>query len=590
MTVRILPAAALVGLGIMANPAFAADGSCEASYTAHFPAAPGQFYSSQQRVMWTAKNGRFEWPLIGYYDYPGPQPTFPLELPGLGTVTADRANATAQRVKRAYSTAYRTAFSGGKVDVWKVQGGESAYPFYWATSRVHNYPKPYPYGWPLDLARGGVPGSGGGLGVPGYTAAEVDLGVWPGSADVMLMAKDGETLSHAYPLVHPDPQSHATRYVVRTAFPQNLKDFNYTQTPDINVSDADVLASARSNTETLTESTIKRLAQYAEATQVERPYLDLKPGVTVRNLFSSGDATVDHGRIAYECALFAEMVKHPRLEEVHLLKYFIRSWSFGGLAGSPYNQGFNNAATYIAYAPYVITTNQPPELRDDAASTNYRTPVTFNVLANDIDPDEAPEPLKVTSVQTPAQGSLTWLPDGTVTFRPAGEWMGEVVVDYTATDGAAEGTAKIRITVNDAGLEPVAGNDVFVTTWDKPITLQPLSNDVIPDMRAISITAIGAPARGSAIINSERQSIRYIPVSGLTGSFTFPYTISDTKKTSSATITVIVREPETGRNDWDAKPFNYEDWCRNTIDGKARQGRYSDDCWKMMRDAKPVPN
>ena len=529
--------------------------------------------------MWTAKNGRGVWPLIGYYDFPGPGPTFPLELPGYGTVTADRANQTGQLERRPYPTAYRPGLSGGKVNVWKVQAGDSAWPFYYATSRRHNYPTPYPYEWPL------YPGYGG-LAVPGYTAAEVNLGIWPGTADHAAMLKDGEQAS-PYPPIHPDPHSHAVRYVFQTSFPQNLKDFNYTQAPDINVSDADVLAAARANAETLTERSMERLAEYVENQRIERPYLDLKPGVTIRNLFTGGRQV---GRVPYECALFAEMVKHPRLEGVHFLKYFIRSWSFGGLAGSGFNQGSNNAATYIAYAPYAITTNQPPELRDDTASTNYRTPVTFNVLTNDSDPDEGPEPLKVTAVTTPSQGGLTWRPDGSVTYTPAGEWMGEVALDYTATDGATEATAKLRITVNDAGLEPVAGNDVFITTWDKPITLQPLSNDVVPDMGAISITAIGAPARGSAMINSDRQSIRYIPVSGLTGSFSFPYTISDMKKTSSASITVIVREPDQNRSDWDAKPFNYEDWCRSTVDGKPRQGGYSDDCWKMMRDTKPIPN
>ena len=583
MTFRISTSLAAIALSTCSIPALAADGSCESSYTKHYPPAAGQFYSSQMMFMWTAKNGRGVWPLIGNYDVPGPQPTFPRELPGFGTVTADRSNKTLKFEKRPYPTAYRPGFSGGKANVWKVPAGESAYPYYWPTSRIHNYPKPLPYGWPLDV---GVAG----WGIPGYTAAEADLGIWPGHADVTPMIKDGQMYNHPYPPIHPDPHSHAVRYVFQTAFPQNLKDFNYTQAPDINVSDADVLAAARANAAMITDTTMKRLGDYVTNGRVDRPFLDLKPGVTVRHSYSVGDSTFDHGRIAYECALFAEMVKHPRLEDVHFLKYFIRTWAYGGLGGSPYNNGYNHAATYIAYAPYVITTNQAPELRDDAASTNYRTPLTFNLLANDSDPDEGPEPLKVTAVTAPSQGSVTWQPNGSVTYTPAGEWMGEVVLDYTATDGAAEETAKLRITVNDAGLEPVAGNDVFVTTWDKPITLQPLSNDVVPDMGAISITAIGAPARGSAMINSDRHSIRYIPVSGMTGSFSFPYTISDTKKTSSASITVIVREPDQNRSDWDAKPFNYEDWCRSTTDGKPRQGGYSDDCWKMMRDTKPIPN
>lgn len=362
--------------------------------------------------------------------------------------------------------------------------------------------------------------------------------------------------------------------------------------PDIrNIPDSTVLEHATANGELLTEDSraqTKKLLD-ASAGTIPQQHLQLKSGGWPRYPRGEpgGSSCLDED-LQFTWVQAREFIKHPRLADVWMIKTFMPYTGMMSLWTIAVGAGSDHDGFY--YVPILMSANQAPELRDDAASTNYRTPVTFNVLANDVDPDGAPEPLKVTSVQTPAHGSLTWLPDGTVTYTPAGEWMGEVVLDYTATDGAAEATAKIRITVNDAGLEPVAGNDIFVTTWDKPITLQPLSNDVIPDMRAISITAIGAPARGSAIINSDRQSIRYIPVSGLTGSFTFPYTISDTKKASSATITVVVREPDQGRSDWDAKPFNYEDWCRNTIDGKARQGRYSDDCWKMMRDAKPVPN
>jgi len=563
-------------LACLATAANAADGSCLANYAKQV-GAPGQFkahgwYISYNTIPAMGGQGAH----LGTW-LEGQQPPLPFINASGREIPIQYTSVRRFLDVKSFPTAYRADFtSATRASVWAIPAGENS--SWWTRKALRNYPGTAPIR------------SGSGYSVNShYSQAEINAGLYVGTWPVSKMPPDSDT-SHLTPDLHSDPQQHAIRFVVGTPYGPLLDSWNYTHSPDINVSDANVRTAAVANSAKLTDATIARLQQYIDNGSVDRNYLDLKPGTTILDEVStfhgSTWSVVSRGSVQEDCSVFAEIIKHPRLDGVYMLKYFIRTATIQGLAPFQVHQ---NAQTFIAYAPYEITVNQEPELRDDAASTNYRTPVTFNVLTNDVDPDEAPDPLKVTAVQTPTQGSLTWQPDGSVTYTPAGEWMGEVVVDYTATDGAKEATAKIRITVNDAGLEPVAGTDVFVTTWDKAITLQPLSNDVIPDMGAISITAIGSPARGSAIINSDRQSIRYIPVSGLTGSFTFPYTISDTKKASSATITVIVREPERYRSDWDAKPFNYEDWCR-TADGKARQGAYSDDCWKMMRDTKPIRN
>ena len=559
------------------SAAMAADGSCLANYSKQV-GAPGQFkahgwYIAYHTIPALGGQGAHlgTWP-------EGQQPPLPFINAQGRAIPVQYTSVQRFLDVKAFPTAYRPNFtSGTRETVWTIPAGENS--SWWTRKALRNYPGTAPVR------------SGSGYSVNShYSQAEMDAGLYVGTWAVSKMPPDSDT-SHLTPDLHPDPQQHAIRYVIGRPYGPLLDSWSFTHSPDVNVPDASVRSAAIANSDTLTAATIDRLKQYIANGSVSRNYLDLKPGTTILNdVITFNGSTwrmVSQGRVQEDCSVFAEIIKHPRLADVYMLKYFIRTAAIRGLAPFLVHQ---NVQTFIAYAPYAITTNQVPELRDDAASTNYRTPVTFNVLVNDVDPDEGPEPLKVIAVESPAQGSLTWLPDGTVTYTPAGEWMGEVVLDYTATDGGAEETAKLRITVNDAGLEPVAGNDVFVTTWDKPITLQPLSNDVVPDMGAISITAIGAPTRGSAMIASDRQSIRYIPVSGLTGSFSFPYTISDTKKTSSASITVIVREPEQNRSDWDAKPFNYEDWCRSTVDGKPRQGGYSDDCWKMMRDTKPVPN
>ena len=62
--------------------------------------------------------------------------------------------------------------------------------------------------------------------------------------------------------------------------------------------------------------------------------------------------------------------------------------------------------------------NEPPEPVDDTVSTNEDTAVSFNVLANDTDPEG--DPLSVTLVpgQLPEGGTVTCTPAGACTYTP----------------------------------------------------------------------------------------------------------------------------------------------------------------------------
>ena len=65
-----------------------------------------------------------------------------------------------------------------------------------------------------------------------------------------------------------------------------------------------------------------------------------------------------------------------------------------------------------------------------------------------------------------AAGNLFWpcSVDGTITFTPASGFVGEVVLEYTITDGDGNfATAEVRIMVADL-TPPVAIDDVASTT------------------------------------------------------------------------------------------------------------------------------
>jgi hypothetical protein len=89
-------------------------------------------------------------------------------------------------------------------------------------------------------------------------------------------------------------------------------------------------------------------------------------------------------------------------------------------------------------------TNSDPIANPDQATTKPATPVTINVLANDSDPDG--DPLTVTSVTDPPNGTATRNADNTVTYRPNCGFTGTDMFTYSIGDGRG-GTASALVTV-----------------------------------------------------------------------------------------------------------------------------------------------
>jgi hypothetical protein len=87
---------------------------------------------------------------------------------------------------------------------------------------------------------------------------------------------------------------------------------------------------------------------------------------------------------------------------------------------------------------------------------------------------------------------------------------------------------------------PVATNDSYRVACGTPTTLAVLANDRDADGDVLTITSVGTPGKGTAVITG--NSIVYTPAAGAcNGTDTFTYTISDGKGgTSTATVAVTV--------------------------------------------------
>ncbi|KMK66561.1 Ig-like domain-containing protein [Puniceibacterium sp. IMCC21224] len=145
-------------------------------------------------------------------------------------------------------------------------------------------------------------------------------------------------------------------------------------------------------------------------------------------------------------------------------------------------------------------TNGNPVANDDTADT-IGDPVIISVLENDTDPDD--DPLTVTDVSDPDNGTVVINDDGTVTYTPDDGFVGDDTISYTIDDGnGGTDTGTITVTVGTAPPPPTGGDpridvDVFPVA-DADQALDPLDGlDEDPDPTDDMETLVGTDGADS---------------------------------------------------------------------------------------------
>lgn len=174
---------------------------------------------------------------------------------------------------------------------------------------------------------------------------------------------------------------------------------------------------------------------------------------------------------------------------------FQPAWDFYGTAVGRYtvidNLGLTSNIATITIT--VIQVNQPPVTNDDILTGIEDTPLVFNVLTNDSDPDGTVMANSVdldpsvagrqTTFTVTGEGTYSADNAGNVTFTPVLNFNGQTTpVPYIITDNqglssdvSVPGMISITVTaVNDA---PVAVNDVITAPSNSDVTVSLLSND-----------------------------------------------------------------------------------------------------------------
>ena len=174
-----------------------------------------------------------------------------------------------------------------------------------------------------------------------------------------------------------------------------------------------------------------------------------------------------------------------------------------------------------------VPLNLPPIAADDLGLiTAEDTPITFNVLDNDSDPNG--DVLTVTGTGLLENGSVDVSADGNITFTPDQNFNGTGRFQYAISDGnGGTDTAFVEIEVTPLNDAPVA-NDLVLTTDEDQSIIFDLSgsySDIEND--DLTITIGGPGSIGQIWDNPDGTYIYVIDEANASGQDVIGYTVSD---------------------------------------------------------------
>jgi hypothetical protein len=143
----------------------------------------------------------------------------------------------------------------------------------------------------------------------------------------------------------------------------------------------------------------------------------------------------------------------------------------------------------------VIEENLVPVVENDSVTLDEDSVALFYPLQNDHDPND--EPMLISDVQPPLNGTVKWSLDGAFVYRPNKDWNGVDTFTYQVTDGSLTAIGVITINVRPVNDPPAAANaEITGDSGDfVVIDLRPYASDVDDDeLRFI----LESPPTGSA--------------------------------------------------------------------------------------------
>ena len=190
----------------------------------------------------------------------------------------------------------------------------------------------------------------------------------------------------------------------------------------------------------------------------------------------------------------------------------------------------------------ILPQNDPPVALADSFTTAEDTAIAGSVLSNDTDLDQ--EAISAILGTGPGSGALTLEADGSFTFEPEVDAVGDVVFSYAVFDGTvASVTTTVTITVEAVNDRPVVAADSYTVLEDGTLAGDLSENDSDVDQDVLSLSVLLSPATGQLQLDSS-GAFTYVPALNQTDPVTFTYLASDGALDSlagSVLITIVAQ-------------------------------------------------
>ncbi|MGR1189158.1 tandem-95 repeat protein [Vibrio parahaemolyticus] len=181
-----------------------------------------------------------------------------------------------------------------------------------------------------------------------------------------------------------------------------------------------------------------------------------------------------------------------------------------------------------------------PVVDIEADSTNVveDTPTIINVLGNDTF-ESKDKVVSLDAENGPKNGTVIVNNDGTVTYTPDDNYVGEDTFTYIVTSGGVSESAIVEVNVIPVNDAPVAKDDIATTQEDTAVTIDVLPNDSDVDGDKLSIQSATVPeAQGKVEIVDGK--LVFTPAENFNGHAEITYTVTDGELTDEAKVTVTV--------------------------------------------------
>jgi uncharacterized repeat protein (TIGR01451 family) len=197
---------------------------------------------------------------------------------------------------------------------------------------------------------------------------------------------------------------------------------------------------------------------------------------------------------------------------------------FNGTDTYSYTVSDGNGGLATALVTVTVTAvNDVPVAADDAVATPEDTPVTVDVLGNDVDVDA--DPLAITVIVDPLHGTVTCDATGCL-YTPEPNFNGTDAFTYTISDGAGGvATAVATVTVTPVNDAPLVLPETVSVVGGKKVTVTVITNDADADGDTLAVSSWTNGAHGT--VTCTATTCTYTADKAYSGNDSFSYTVSD---------------------------------------------------------------